>query len=53
MRPSSRISLSDVPANKTDFVEGRGELPAPEGETTVAVKVVDMLREEVLEARIV
>lgn len=42
------VVLSDVPERKTDLVTGRYELPAPEGETTVAVKVVDMLGEEVL-----
>jgi adenine-specific DNA-methyltransferase len=42
------IALSDVPERKADLVVGRYELPAPEGETTVAVKIVDMLGEEVL-----
>jgi hypothetical protein len=42
------IALSDVPERKDDLVSGRYELPAPEGETTVAVKIVDMLGEEVL-----
>ncbi|MCX5895578.1 MAG: hypothetical protein NTZ51_07095 [Proteobacteria bacterium] len=42
------IMLSDVPEKKTDFVAGKYELPAPEEETTVAVKVIDMLDEEVL-----
>jgi len=42
------IALSDVPERKDDLVVGRYELPAPEGETTVAVKIVDMLGEEVL-----
>ena len=42
------IALSDVPEKKDDLVAGRYELPAPEGETTVAVKIVDMLGEEVL-----
>lgn len=40
--------LSDVPERRNDLVEGKYELPAPEGETTVAVKVIDMLGEEVL-----
>ncbi|MFC2015529.1 site-specific DNA-methyltransferase [Chloroflexota bacterium] len=42
------ITLSDVPGRKNDLVSGTYELPAPEGATTVAVKIVDMLGEEVL-----
>lgn len=42
------VTLSDVPEKKSDLVKGCYELPAPEGETTVAVKVIDMLGEEVL-----
>jgi len=42
------IVLSDVPEKKNDLVVGRYELPAPKGETTVAVKIIDMLGEEVL-----
>ncbi|MDP2320546.1 MAG: site-specific DNA-methyltransferase [Acidobacteriota bacterium] len=42
------VALSDVPEKKTDFVEGRYELTAPKGETTVAVKITDMLGEEVV-----
>ena len=42
------ITLSDVPERKNDLVSGTYELPAPEGATTVAVKIVDMLGEEVL-----
>lgn len=39
---------ADVPARKTDFVAGEYELEAPDCETTVAVKITDMLGEEVL-----
>lgn len=42
------IHLSDIPEKKDDFVVGHYELPAPEGETTVAVKIIDMLGEETL-----
>ena len=42
------IALSDVPERKNDLVEGRYEVEAPEGETTAAMKIVDMLGEEVL-----
>lgn len=45
------VALSDVPERKTDFVAGRYELPAPDGPTTVAVKITDMLGEEVLIAK--
>jgi len=41
------VALSDVPEKKSDLVAGRYELPAPNGKTTVAVKVIDMLGEEV------
>jgi len=43
-----KVALSDVPAKKNDLVEGRYILPAPQGPTTVAVKIIDMLGEEVL-----
>ncbi len=42
------VALADVPQRKADFVEGKYDLPAPDDETTVAVKIVDMLGEEVL-----
>ena len=42
------VALSDVPEKKTDLVAGRYELQAPNSKTTVAVKVIDMLGEEVL-----
>jgi hypothetical protein len=42
------IALSDVPERKNDLVSGHYQLPAPDGPTTVAVKIVDMLGEEVL-----
>ncbi len=42
------VALSDVPENKADLVSGSCTLPAPSGPTTVAVKIVDMLGEEVL-----
>jgi len=42
------IVLSDVPERKDDFVAGTYTLPAPAGPTTVAVKIIDMLGEEVL-----
>lgn len=42
------VAFADVPAKKTDLVSGTYELDAPAGETTVAVKITDMLGEEVL-----
>jgi hypothetical protein len=42
-----------VPEKKADFVQGKYELPAPKGKTTVAVKITDMLGEEVLAAKVV
>ena len=42
------IALADVPDKKSDFVSGKYELPAPKAKTIVAVKIVDMLGEEVL-----
>jgi len=43
------VALSDVTERKSDLVSGRYELPAPDGPTTFAVKITDMLGEEVLE----
>jgi len=37
-----------VPERKQDHVKGHYELPAPAGKTTVAVKITDMLGEEVM-----
>jgi len=45
------VSLSDVPEKKTDLVKGRYEIPAPKGKSNVAVKIVDMLGEEVSEVK--
>ncbi len=58
------VALSDVPEKKADFVTGRYELPAPKIQapkppspqdpsikTVVAVKITDMLGEEVLVTR--
>ncbi|MGB7933733.1 MAG: hypothetical protein WCH04_16205 [Gammaproteobacteria bacterium] len=44
------VALSDIPARKQDLVEGRYELPAPPKGTRVAVKIIDMLGEEVIMA---
>jgi DNA modification methylase len=42
------VTLADVPPRKQDLVAGRYELPAPRAGATVAVKVIDMLGEELL-----
>jgi DNA modification methylase len=42
------IALADVPEKKNDLVAGEYQLEAPAEETTVAVKITDMLGEEVV-----
>ena len=42
--------VSDVPEKKDDLVSGKYELPAPKGKTKVAVKIIEMLGEEVIES---
>jgi hypothetical protein len=42
------VALSDVPAKKTDLVAGEYKLDAPPSSTNLAVKIIDMLGEEVL-----
>lgn len=44
---------ADVPARKADFVAGEYTLEAPVGEAAVAVKITDMLGEEVLVTQMV
>ena len=43
-----KVAVSDVPERKTDLVVGKYQIPAPAGGTTVAVKIIDMLGEEVV-----
>ena len=38
----------DIPEKKTDLVRAHYDLPAPKKETSVAVRITDMLGEEVL-----
>ena len=40
-----------MPEKKDDLVAGCYELPAPEGQRRVAVKIIDMLGEEVIVAK--
>jgi DNA modification methylase len=47
------VRLADVPERRADVVEGQYELPEPESGATVAVKITDMLGEEVLITQIV
>jgi len=47
------ISYADVPEKKSDLVAGSYELDVPAGETTVAVKITDMLGEEAIERKLV
>ena len=42
------IVMADIPEKKTDLVCGKYQLPALNGQTTIAVKITDMLGEEVL-----
>ena len=42
------VALADVPERKQDLVIGRYELPAPPAGSTVAVKIIDMLGEELV-----
>jgi adenine-specific DNA-methyltransferase len=42
------IALSDVPEKKSDLVQGQYTLPAPAKGSTVAVKIIDMLGEELI-----
>jgi DNA modification methylase len=42
------VALADVPEKKDELVSGSYELEAPNGDTTVAVKIIDMLGEEVI-----
>ena len=47
------VTYADVPERKNDLVSGEYEFDAPPKQTTVAVKITDMLGEEVLETRTV
>lgn len=42
------VVIADIPEKKSDLVGGSYELPVSTSETTVAVKITDMLGEEVL-----
>ena len=42
------VVLADVPEKKSDLVKGKYTLEVPETKTTIAVKITDMLGEEVL-----
>jgi hypothetical protein len=44
------VALADVPERKQDLVSGRYELPAPPAGSTVGVKIIDMLGEELIVA---
>jgi len=42
------IVYSDVPEKKDDLIKGKYELEIPAVKTKIAVKIVDMLGEEIL-----
>jgi hypothetical protein len=48
MARSSTWRCPTLPPKKDDLVSGVYTLPAPDDETTVAVKIIDMVGEEVL-----
>lgn len=41
------VAFADVPEKKSDFVKGHYELDIPKTKTTIAVKIIDMLGEEI------
>ena len=45
------IVLSDVPEKKNDLVEGKYRLQIGKGKKTIAVKIIDMLGEEIIVTR--
>jgi DNA modification methylase len=45
------IYVSDVPVKKTDLIKGKYEVEIESGKRTVAIKIIDMLGEEVLIAK--
>ncbi len=42
------VVVADIPEKKSEYVRGAYALPAPVGQTTIAIKITDMLGEEVL-----
>lgn len=42
------VALADVPERKQELVSGRYELPAPPAGSTIAIKIIDMLGEELV-----
>jgi hypothetical protein len=42
------IVYSDIPERKNDLVKGEYTLPAPQGPTNVAVRITDMLGQDVI-----
>ena len=42
------VALSDTPARKQDLVEGEYELKLPPNKSIVAIKIIDMLGEEII-----
>ncbi len=45
------VTMSDVPKKKDDFVQGKYELPVDSKKARIAVKIIDMLGEEVVEVK--
>ncbi len=42
------VVLSDIPARKQDLVEAEYELDAPPEKTTITIKIIDILGEEII-----
>ena len=42
------IAHADVPEKKSDYIAGHYELDIPKGKITIAVKIIDMLGEEII-----
>ena len=43
-----RVVRADIPERKQDYIQASYRLPAPAGPTRIAVKVIDLLGEEIL-----
>jgi len=45
---ANQLVYSDVPQRKDDLVKGKYEIEVPKSKTKIAVKIIDMLGEEVI-----
>jgi len=42
------VTYSDIPEKKNDLIKGKYEIEIPESNCKIAVKIIDMLGEEVI-----